>query len=44
MKVADIKTVAVIGTGVVGPDISLAFAMAGYDVNLIDIIAGFILI
>ena len=37
MKVENIKTVAVIGTGVMGPDISLGFAMAGYHVNLVDI-------
>jgi len=29
MKVENIKNVAVIGTGVMGPDISLGFAMAG---------------
>jgi len=37
MKIENIKNVAVIGTGVMGPDISLGFAMAGYDVNLVDI-------
>ena len=37
MKVENIKTVCVIGTGVMGPDISFGFAMAGYNVNLVDI-------
>ena len=37
MEIEDIKTIAVIGTGVMGPDISLGFAMAGYHVNLVDI-------
>ena len=37
MEIEDINTVAVIGMGVMGPDIALAFAMAGYHVNLIDI-------
>ena len=37
MKVENIKHVVVIGTGVMGPDISLGFAMAGYDVSVIDI-------
>lgn len=37
MEIEDINTVTVIGTGVMGPDIALAFAMAGYHVNLVDI-------
>jgi 3-hydroxybutyryl-CoA dehydrogenase len=37
MKVENIKNVVVIGTGVMGPDISIGFAMAGYDVKLVDI-------
>lgn len=37
MNVAKIKKITVIGTGVMGPDISLGFAMAGYEVTGIDI-------
>ena len=37
MKAENIKHVVVIGTGVMGPDISLGFAMAGYDVSVVDI-------
>jgi 3-hydroxyacyl-CoA dehydrogenase len=40
MEIEDINTVAVIGTGVMGPDISLGLAVAGYDVNLVDIEQG----
>ena len=37
MNVPKINKIAVIGTGVMGPDISLGFAMAGYDVTAVDI-------
>ncbi|MBW2202823.1 MAG: hypothetical protein JRF52_01675 [Deltaproteobacteria bacterium] len=37
MNVQEIRKVAVIGTGVMGPDISLGFAMAGYEVTGVDI-------
>ncbi len=37
MNVDMIKTITVLGTGVMGPDISLGFAMAGYDVTGVDI-------
>ena len=37
MNVPKIEKIAVIGTGVMGPDISLGFAMAGYDVTGVDI-------
>lgn len=37
MNVPKIKKITVIGTGVMGPDISLGFAMAGYDVTGVDI-------
>lgn len=37
MNVRDIVKIAVIGTGVMGPDISLGFAMAGYEVTGVDI-------
>ena len=37
MNIRKIKKIAVIGTGVMGPDISLGFAMAGYDVTAVDI-------
>ena len=37
MDVSKIKKITVIGTGVMGPDISLGFSMAGYDVTGVDI-------
>lgn len=37
MNVETIKKITVVGTGVMGPDISLGFAMAGYDVTGLDI-------
>ncbi len=37
MKEKNIKHVVVIGAGVMGPDISLCFAMAGYDVSIVDV-------
>ena len=37
MDVSKIKKITVIGTGVMGPDISFGFAMAGYDVTGVDI-------
>jgi len=37
MNVQEIRKVVVIGTGVMGPDISLGFAMAGYEVTGVDI-------
>lgn len=35
MKVEQIKRIGVIGTGMIGPDISLACAMAGYPVTIV---------
>ena len=35
MKVEQIKRIAVVGTGMIGPDISLACAMAGYPVTIV---------
>ncbi|UCF98059.1 MAG: 3-hydroxyacyl-CoA dehydrogenase family protein [Spirochaetaceae bacterium] len=35
MNVEQIKRIAVVGTGMIGPDISLACAMAGYSVTLV---------
>ena len=37
MNVKDVKKITVLGTGVMGPDISLGFAMAGYEVTGVDI-------
>ena len=37
MDIPEIRKITVIGTGVMGPDISLGFAMAGYDVTGVDI-------
>lgn len=37
MYVDKIQTITVLGTGVMGPDISLGFAMAGYEVTGVDI-------
>ncbi len=37
MNVEKIKRITVLGTGVMGPDISLGFAIAGYDVSVVDI-------
>ena len=37
MNVDKIKKITVLGTGVMGPDISLGFAMAGYEVTGVDI-------
>jgi len=37
MMLEDIKTVAVVGTGIMGSHIALAFALAGYEVNGIDL-------
>ena len=35
MRVEQIKRIAVVGTGMIGPDISLACAMAGYSVTIV---------
>ena len=35
MRVEEIKRIAVVGTGMIGPDISLACAMAGYPVTIV---------
>lgn len=40
MRIEDIKRITVIGTGVMGPDISLGFVMAGYEVTGVDIEQG----
>jgi 3-hydroxyacyl-CoA dehydrogenase len=37
MNVETINKIVVVGTGVMGPDISLGFAMAGYEVTGVDI-------
>ncbi len=37
MRLEDIKKVVVLGIGVMGPDISLGFALAGYQVTGVDI-------
>lgn len=37
MRLADIKNITVLGIGVMGPDISLGFALAGYRVIGVDI-------
>ena len=37
MNIEKIKKITVLGTGVMGPDISLGFAMAGYEVTGVDI-------
>ncbi len=37
MNVEEVKKITVLGTGVMGPDISLGFAMAGYEVTGVDI-------
>jgi 3-hydroxybutyryl-CoA dehydrogenase len=37
MNVEKIKKITIVGTGVMGPDISLGFAMAGYEVTGLDI-------
>ena len=37
MDVDKIQTITVLGTGVMGPDISVGFAMAGYEVIGVDI-------
>ena len=37
MRLADIKNVTVLGVGVMGPDIALGFALAGYRVTGVDI-------
>ena len=35
MKAKEIESIGVIGTGMIGPDISLAAAMAGYPVTMV---------
>jgi len=37
MNIEEVKKITVLGTGVMGPDISLGFAMAGYEVTGVDI-------
>jgi len=37
MNIEKIKKITILGTGVMGPDISLGFAMAGYEVTGVDI-------
>jgi 3-hydroxybutyryl-CoA dehydrogenase len=37
MHVEDIKTVAIVGAGFIGPGVAQVFAMKGYPVNLMDI-------
>jgi 3-hydroxybutyryl-CoA dehydrogenase len=37
MKVEDIKQITVVGTGMIGPDVSLACTMAGYSVEIVGL-------
>jgi 3-hydroxybutyryl-CoA dehydrogenase len=42
VNVDQIKKITVVGTGIMGPDIALGFAMAGYEVTVLDLEQAFL--